>query len=122
MLEKLGKNLLDRLGLQIKQQHPQHEVQSFSQAELRQAIITRAGHKFFLGLDHPTQQKVSEIFAGQDVDGLNQLIKKYDAPTVEAISLALDASVKTIIGEGEVPSYHAWMTNILQGREEQLQR
>jgi hypothetical protein len=107
---------LERLGL-VRKSTIKREVPSFSQADARQAFLTRAGNRFFNDLDHPTQQRVSEVFAGQDEEGLKQLVEKYDAPTVEAMSLALDDAVKSVIGDEN--SYHSWATGVLQNRGEQ---
>jgi hypothetical protein len=119
-LERLGKNLLDRLGLQVKHQHPQREAHILSQEFFKQRFLTNVGTTLFKNFDHPTQQRVSEIFAAQDVDGLRQLAEKYDLSTVEAISFALDAAVGSVIGEKS--SYHTWATGVLQGQEKQPQR
>lgn len=111
--------LLERLGL-VKKSATKQEGTSFSQVDMRQAFLTRAGNRFFNDLDHPTQQRVSEVFAAQDEDGLKQLVEKYDAPTVEAMSLALDDAVIGVIGEES--SYHGWATGVLQGTGEQSSR
>ncbi len=108
--------LLERLGL-VKKSAAKQEGPSFSQEDMRQVFLTRTGNRFFNDLDHPTQQKVSEVFAGQDEEGFKQLVEKYDAPTVEAMSLALDDAVKGVIGDES--SYHSWATGVLQNRGEQ---
>jgi len=111
--------LLERLGL-VKKSATKQEGPSFSPDDVRQAFLTRVGNRFFNDLDHPTQQKVSEVFAAQDGDGLKRLVEKYDAVTVEAMSLALDDAVKGVIGEES--SYHNWATGVLQGRGGQPSR
>ena len=65
--------LLERLGL-VKKSTTKQEGSSFSQEDMRQVFLTRAGNRFFKDLDHPTQQRVSEVFAGQDEEGLKQLV------------------------------------------------
>lgn len=104
---------LERLGL-VKKSTIKREGPSSSRESMRKALLTRAGNGFFNDLDHPTQQRISEIFAAQDENGLNQLAEKYDASTVEAISFALDDAVKGVIGEKS--SYHDWVRGVLQGR------
>lgn len=113
-------NLLERIGLRVKTQPPQSEAPSFSQADMRLVLLTRAGNRFFNDLDHPSQARVSEVFASQDAEQLKHLIDIYDVPTVEAISLALDDAVKGVIGVET--SYHGWMTGIMQGQGEQSQK
>jgi hypothetical protein len=96
----------------------QPDTPSFSQADVRQAFLTRAGNRFFNDLDRPTQTRVSKVFARQDVEGLRQLVDTYDATTVEGIALALDDAVEAVIGEES--SYHSWTTDIIQGQENKL--
>ncbi len=109
--------VLERLGL-VKKSTVQEKPSSSPQADMRQASLTRTGSTFFKGLDSLSQQRVSEIFAAQDEDGLKKLLQQYDTVTIEAISLALDEAVQGVIGEDS--SYHDWATGVLQSQEKQL--
>lgn len=112
---------LERLRRQPSQQPiTKQEDPSFSQADMRRALFTMAGNRFFNDLDHPSQARVSEVFAGQDAEGLRQLIGIYDATTVEGMAYALDNAVKGVIGLET--SYHDWATGIMQGPKDQPQR
>ena len=113
-------NILERIGLRAKTQRSQGEVPPFSQEDMRQKLLTTAGNRFFNDLDHHSQARISEVFASQNEELLKDLINTYDAPTVEAISLALDDAVKGVIGVET--SYHSWTTGIMHGQGEQSQK
>ena len=105
--------ILNLAGLKYKGAEPQH-AQTFSQVDMRQGFLTAAGNRFLHDQDSHIVAQITDVFAGQDVDGLHKLIGKFDTSTVEAIACALDDAVHGVIGVES--SYHAWMTGIMHGQ------